>query len=335
MSTDTTSPASSETTRRSWDDQVRYFVVKFAPLILLIILLIILASINPATVSARSLTNVLINAAPIAVLALAAMWVLVSGGLDLSAGFAVAMSALVMAGFIQSGLPIPLAFLLGMAAGVALGVVNGLLVGTLSIPPFIATLATMAAVQGVVLLLGRQGTVIVRDPLVSFIGHGRIAGIPVLVLIALAVAVIVMVIKHYTVFGVRTYGMGSDRHSVIARGVPVVRQTVMVYAFAGILVGICAIMLVARVQNVATNIATLSLLLDAFAATIIGGTSLFGGRGTVTGTLIGALIISFISTSLVVMGVGASTVDFFKGLTIVVAIIVDAGLRFLEKQRSS
>lgn len=330
-----TATAPSQATKRPWVDQLRYLTVKFAPLILLLVLLAILAAISPATVSTRSLTNVLINAAPIAVLALAAMWVLVSGGLDLSAGFAVAMSALVMAGFIQSGMSIPLAFLLGLAAGAALGAVNGLLVGALAIPPFIATLATMAAVQGAVLLLGRQGTVIVRDPLVSFIGHGRIAGIPVLVVIVLVVAGLVMFIKHYTVFGVRTYGMGSDRGSAIARGVPVVRQTVMVYAFAGILVGICAIMLVARVQNVATNIATLSLLLDAFAATIIGGTSLFGGRGTVTGTLIGALIISFISTSLVVIGVGASTVDFFKGLTIVMAIIVDAGLRFLEKQRGS
>lgn len=318
-----------------WGDQLRYFVVKFAPAILLVVLIIILASINPATVSIGALTNVLINAAPIAVLALAAMWVLVSGGLDLSAGFAVAMSSLVMAGFIQSGTPIPLAFLLGLAAGAALGVVNGLLVGALSVPPFIATLATMVAVQGVVLLLGRQGTVSVRDPLVSFIGHGRIAGIPVLVLITLAVAVIVMLIKHYTAFGVRTYGMGSDRPALVARGVPLVRQTVMVYVFAGLLIGICAIMMVARVQNVATNIATLNLLLDAFAATIIGGTSLFGGRGTVSGTLVGAILISLINTSLVVIGVGASTVDFFTGLTIVVAIIIDAGLRFLEKKRNS
>lgn len=317
----------------AWVERARHVVVKFAPLILLLILFGLLAVLDPATVSTGNLTNVLINAAPIAVLALAAMWVLVSGGLDLSAGFAVAMSALVMGGVIQSGLPIWVAFAAGIAAGAALGVINGMLVGVLAIPPFIATLATMAATQGAVLLLGQQGTVVVRDPVASYIGYGRIAGIPVLAIIALLVALAVMLIKRYTLFGVRTYGMGSDRSAVVARGVPIVSQTVLVYVFAGILVGITALMLVSRVQNVATNIANINLLLDAFAATIIGGTSLFGGRGTVTGTLIGALIISLISTSLVVIGVSASTVDFFKGLTIVVAIMLDAGIRFLDKRR--
>lgn len=313
-------------------DILRDGVVRFAPALLLALLLVVVALIEPATVSPGNLLNVAINAAPIAVLALGAMWILISGGLDLSAGFGVAMCALVIGGAINDGMPVFVALLVGIGAGMLLGLANGLLVGVLAMPAFIATLATMAATQGVVLLLGEQGTVIVREPVVTFLGTGRPLGVPMLIVAAVAIAIVVGLVARGTRFGLHTYGLGSQRSAMVARGVPVIQQTVLVYVFGGLLVALTAILLVAKVQIVATNIANTNLLLDAFAATIIGGTSLFGGKGTVTGTLVGAVIISLISTSLVVVGVPAETVDFFKGLTIVLAVVIDAGIRFLERR---
>ena len=315
--------------------RVRALTVKFAPLLLLVLLLVIVASISPAVLSPGNLVNVLVNAVPILVLALGAMWVLVSGGLDLSAGFGVAMCALVVGGGLQQGQPLVLSLLWGLLAGVALGAINGVLIAVFAMPPFIATLATMAGVQGIVLLLGKQGTVIVGDDFLVGLGSGRPLGVPLLVIAAVAIALVVAGLARWSRFGLYTYGIGSNSQAMIARGVPVIRQTLLVYIFAGLLVGLTAILLVAKVQIVDTNIANTNLLLDAFAATIIGGTSLFGGKGTVIGTITGAVIISLISTSLVVIGVSAQNIDFFKGATIVLAVIIDAGIRFLEKRRTS
>lgn len=314
-------------------EQIRVLVVRFGPQLLLVLMVLVVGIINPATISRVNVVNVLINAVPIAVLGLSAMWVLVSGGLDLSAGFGVAMCALIIGGALQKGLPLGVAVLYGILSGAALGLINGLLVGVVAMPPFIATLATMAGVQGMVLLLGTQGTVIVNNHVLAQLGGGRLLGVPTLVIVAAILALLVGLIARYTRFGLYTYGLGSNRDAMTSRGAPVVRQTILVYVFGGLLVAATAILLVAKVQIVDTNIANTNLLLDAFAATIIGGTSLFGGKGTVIGTLTGALIISLITNSLVVLGVNADSIDFFKGVTIVGAVIIDAGIRFLQRTR--
>lgn len=326
--------ASGPTARQRRIESARAFVVKFTPQLLLLLLLAVMAIINPRSVSPGNLIDVFINAVPVALLALGAMWILVSGGLDLSAGFGVAMCALVVGGGLQQGLPLPMVLINGIGAGLALGLVNGVLIGVLSIPPFIATLATMVGVQGVVLLLGQQGTVIVNDDFFSFIADARPLGIPMLIVIAVFIATVVATIARYTVFGLYTYGLGSNSSAMESRGVPVIRQIVLVYVFGGLMVALTAIVLVAKVQIVDTNIANINILLDAFAATILGGTSLFGGKGTVSGTLTGALIISLISTSLLVVGVSAENINLFKGITIVVAVIIDAGIRSLENRHA-
>ncbi len=316
-------------------ERVRALVVRFAPQLLLVLLLIGVALINPVTISPNNLVNIALNAVPIAVLGLGAMWILIAGGLDLSAGFGVAMCALVLGGGIQQGQPLAVTLLMCIAAGLALGLINGLLVSVLSMPPFIATLATMAAVQGIVLLLGKQGTVIINDPVLSGLGTVRPLGIPLLVIVAALIAVAVAALARWSRFGLYTYGIGSNRQAMAARGAPVISQTLKVYLFGGLMVALTAILLVAKVQIVDTNIANTNLLLDAFAATIIGGTSLFGGKGSIIGTITGAVIISLISTSLVVLGVSAESVNFFKGVTIVGAVMIDAAIRFLDKRESA
>lgn len=313
----------------------RLLLARVVPQLLLGLLVLALLAIRPGVLSGPNLLIVLINAVPTAVLALGAMWVLIGGGLDLSAGYGVAMCAVVCGAELQAGAPAGLAILAALAAGAVLGLVNGTLVGLFGMPPFIATLATMAAVQGVTLVLGKVGTVIVENNVMNVIGIDRISGLPVIVLVLIGVAVVVHYLARYTGFGMHTYAVGSDREASRARGIKLLRLDIMIYVFAGLMTAVTGVLLVARVQTVDPSIADLNVLLDAFAATILGGTSLFGGRGTVVGTVTGALFISLVTTSMVSLGVGAQNVQLLKGVMIVVAVVVDALVRFLQQRAIS
>jgi ribose transport system permease protein len=311
---------------------IRGLIVRFAPQLLLGLLVLALLVIKPSVLAPANLMVVLINSTPIAILALGAMWVLIAGGLDLSAGVGVAMCALVLGGMLKGGESLPFALAATVAAGLLLGLVNGTLVGLVGMPAFIATLATSQAVLGVSLVLGQTvGTVVLNDSTLQFTGIGSVGPIPVPILYAAIVVVIVWFLARFTRFGLHTYSIGSNREATVGQGIHVVRQDILVYMFSGLVVALVAILLVARVQVVDSHIAGLSMLLDAFAATILGGTSLFGGRGSVTGTVTGAIFIGLVTTSLVTLGVGPQYVQLMKGGMIVFAVVIDALVRTLER----
>jgi ribose transport system permease protein len=307
--------------------------VAAAPLALLLTILAVVAIVEPRVVHLSNLKVVVIQASPIAILALGAMVVLLSGGIDLSAGFGVAMVAVAMVGSmgldggLVDGLVVALCF------GLGLGLVNGLLVGVVRIPAFIATLATFTAVQGVTLMKAKSGTLIVSDPTLLRIGTGTVAGIPFPIVIAAGVALVMAVLLRMTRFGLRTYALGSgEPDAARLSGVPVARHLVMVYLLAGLLTAITAVLLAGRSGVVAPNIGGVSLLLDAIAATVLGGTSIFGGRGTVWGTLVGAVIIALITNALRSSGVDASSLDLWRGGIIGLALVVDAGIQLLRRR---
>lgn len=315
--------------------RVRDLVVRFAPQMLLVVLVVALLLVEPSTLRVGNIVNTLIAAAPVATLALGAMWVFIGGGLDLSPGYGVAMCALVLGASLQGGQSLTAAVGLAVLAGLVLGLTNGILVGVVGMPAFIATLATMVCAQGLTLILGGVGTVIIDNAVLTLVGMGKAGGVPMPILYALAVAVLVWALSRYSAFGLRTYALGSNREAAVTRGVARVRQDVLIYVFSGLMTAVTATLLVARVQIVDPKIAGINLLLDAFAAAILGGTSLFGGKGTVVGTVTGAVIISLITTSLITMGIGAQNVQLIKGAMIVVAVVVDALVRALERQQTA
>jgi ribose/xylose/arabinose/galactoside ABC-type transport system permease subunit len=261
------------------------------------------------------------------------MVVLLTGGIDLSAGYGVAMVAVIMVGAMSDGTSLVEAIAIAVGVGLALGLVNGVLVGVVRIPAFIATLATFGAVQGVALSQAKSATMIVSDPTLLRIGTGTLLGIPSPIVIAAVVAVVLAVLLRQTRFGVRTYALGSEEpEAARLSGVPVARHLVLVYALAGVLTAITAVVLAGRAGVVAPNLGGISLLLDAIAATILGGTSIFGGRGTVLGTLLGAIVIALITNALRVSGADASSLDLWRGAIIGVALTVDAGLQVLRRR---
>jgi ribose/xylose/arabinose/galactoside ABC-type transport system permease subunit len=298
-----------------------------APLLLLAALLLIFGLIDPRVVSIASLRNIVVQATPIALLGLGAFIVLVTGGIDLSAGMGVALGSVVMASQLVGGAALWAALLAGLATLAVLGLLNGALVGLFNIPPFIVTLATMAGVQGATLQIARRGVLQVNSPLLRNMVLGQVAGVPYVVLIVLVIAALTWVAMRYTRFGLRTYALGSDPAAAQLAGVDWARQQVLTYIVSALFTFLTAALMVSRVPVVTLNVGGTPLLLDAIAAAVLGGTSIFGGRGTVPGVLAGALIVSLLTGALRVFGVDPSSLDLCKGAIIIAALLADAGLR--------
>lgn len=318
--------------RVAMSPRVARVVVAFAPVALLLLLLVVFAVMDPRIAAPVNLRNILLQTVPVALLALSAHVVLLSAGIDLSAGYAVGFSGVVMATHLHGGGGLLASALLGLGAVLAVGLANGALVGFTRLPPFIATLGTMTIVQGLTLFAAPEGLVVVRSGVLTALGQGAVLGVPVPILVVAVVAAALWFLMRRTRFGVRTYAYGSDEQASVLAGVKRARQMLGVYLVAAVLVFLTTIMVVAQVPLVQPNLGGISLLLDAVAAAVIGGTSIFGGRGTVGGVLVGALIIGLLTNALQVLGVDPSAIDLFKGLIIVGALVIDAGMRALHRR---
>lgn len=322
--------ASSRTPRMS--PRTARAVVALAPLMLALLLLAVFAVADQRIASLENLRNILLQGAPIALLALSAHVVLLTSGIDLSAGYAVGLSGVVMASQLEGGGSLAVAVLAGLFSVLAVGALNGFLVGVTKLPPFIATLGTMTIVQGLTLFAAPDGLVVVDNAVLTAIGQGAVLGVPTPLVLVAVVSAALWVLMRRTRFGLRTYAYGSDTQASLLAGVRPTSQMFGVYLLAAGLVLLTTVLVIAQVPLVQPNIGGITLLLDAIAAAVIGGTSIFGGRGTVGGVLLGAVIISLLTNALQVLGVAPSAIDLFKGLIIILALVVDAGMRTMHKR---
>ncbi|MFV0334999.1 MAG: ABC transporter permease [Tropicimonas sp.] len=298
-------------------------LTQFAPGILLVMLAALFAAINPVVLSPANVINIIAQATPIAILAVGAMVVLVSGGIDMSAAFGVAFCSTLIASRIDAGDGLVLSLLIGLFVMVGIGFLIGLLVAHARITPFVATLAAMIALQGATLAVAQKGVLILKEPTLRWIGIERSWGIPNAIFVTAVVLVLALVMMRRTRFGLRTYAVGSDEGAAELAGVPVRRQLVLVYVVSGIFVFLTAVLMISRVPVVTPNVGGVPLLLDAIAAAVLGGTSVFGGRGTVPGVIVGALIVSLVTTALRVFGTDPSSIELWKGVIIIAALIGD------------
>lgn len=257
------------------------------------------------------------------VLAAGMTFVILTAGIDLSVGSVLAAAAVVsvMASLLPGG------GLLGIAAGLGVGLlcglVNGSLVAFAKLPPFIVTLGALTAVRGVARLLGDDKTVLNPDLPYAFIGSDTLLGVPWLVIIAGAVVVLSWFILRRTVLGLHIYSVGSNPEAARLSGIKVWKVLLFVYAMSGLFAGLGAVMTSSRI--LAANGLQLgqSYELDAIAAVILGGTSFVGGVGSIVGTLVGALIIAVLSNGLILLGVSDIWQYIVKGLVIIGAVALD------------
>ncbi|MAY63480.1 MAG: ABC transporter permease [Rhizobiales bacterium] len=309
-------------------------LLDLSPLILLVALTAIFAAIDQRVVSGQSLINIVSQATPIAVLAIGAMIVLLTAGIDLSAGVGVAFCAVLIASLVDAGFGLFPSLAIGLAVMLFVGFINGIVISLLRIPPFVTTLAAMVVLQGATLAVASKGVLILKDPTLRFIGIERSLGIPHVIFMTVIIVAAAAILMRMTRFGLRTYALGSDAGAAELAGIPVARHTVLIYMASGLFVFLTAAVMISRVPVVTPNIGGTSLLLDAIAAAVLGGTSIFGGRGTVWGTVVGALIVSLLTTALRVFGTDPSSLELYKGAIIMAALLADTGMT-LAKARLS
>ena len=286
----------------------------------------LLTILSPYFLTVSNLLNVLEQTSINAVVAIGMTFVILSGGIDLSVGSIVALSGVSLATALEAGAPLPVALLAGLLAGSAAGLVNGLLITRGKLPPFIATLGMMSVARGITLFWTDGRPVSGFDAAFRSLATGRVLMIPAPVLIAAALYLAAHFLLNRTRFGLYVYAIGGNEEATRLSGVGVRFHKTMVYALAGLMSAVAAVILTARL-NSAQPIAGMMYELDAIAATVIGGTSLLGGSGTIGGTLIGALIMGVLRNGLNLLGISSFLQQVVIGLVIIAAVLVDSALK--------
>ena len=276
-----------------------------------------LSLLTPDFLQATNLTNVLLQSAINAVLAAGMTFVILTGGIDLAVGSVLALSGMVLGKLLLSGVALPLALLGSLGVSALLGLLSGLMVTRGKLPPFIATLGMMSAARGLALVYSGGRPASGFSPTFLSLADG-----PVLVAIMVVVYVVAGLALQRTVYGRSIYALGGNEQAAWLSGLPTDRLKCSVYVLSGLLSGVAAIMLTARL-NSAQPIAGVMYELDAIAAVVMGGTSLSGGQGGVIGTLFGALIMGVLRNGLNLLEVSADMQQVVIGVVIVLAVLVD------------
>lgn len=288
----------------------------------LILLLIAFSLLNGNFVRSSNLITILQQSSHIAILAYAETLVIITGGIDLSLGSILGLSGVVVGKLLLAGAPIPVAVLGAVIVGGLCGILNGFLVAKAKLVPFIATLGMQNIARGVAYVVTNSLPISGLPKNFYFIGGGKLGGIPVPVIIMLALAVIFSFVMNRCTFGRRVYALGSNREAARLSGIKNDRTEIGVFTIGGIMAGIVGVILASRVVSSQPN-AGVGYESDAIAAAIIGGTSPSGGSGTILGTVIGALTIAALKNGLNILQVNAFWQQVAIGIVIIVAVFID------------
>lgn len=295
---------------------------------MLLLVGIILTIASPVFLTHNNLMNVGLATSVAALLAVGQTYVIILAEIDLSVGAALGFTAVVTAQTLRDhGLVAGVGA--GVATGAAIGLVNGLLVTKTRMPSFIATLATMSVLSGLSLQLTKGNPVAVTDYDFQGIGQSRIAGVPVPVVIMLVVFAVFGYLLARTRFGRYVYATGDNTEAARLSGVRTDRVKILAFVISGVLAALAGFILTARLSTAEPTAGT-GLELEAIAAVIIGGTSLAGGRGSLLGTLVGALVLGVIDNGMNLLDVSPFLQNVVKGLVILLAVFLDRNIDVLR-----
>ena len=292
--------------------------------VIIIVLFVLAGTLTKNFTSAYNLTNLTKQGSIVGVMAVAQTVIIITGGIDISGGAVAGLSCMVMALLqTRTDTPFGLTVLACLAVAVLCGFCNGVIIFDLNLPAMIATLGTQTVIRGIVKLLCGGLNVTYTDARILNIGTGKLFGfIPYLALIWLCVAACVFIILRYTTFGRNLYVIGSGIEVARLSGIKVRKMFYMVYSFAGLLYGIAAIMLAARVGMAQPGTGE-GYDMSAIAAAVIGGASLAGGRGAVTGTLLGTVLMVLITNAGTAFQIDPYILDVTTGVLIIFAVAMD------------
>lgn len=300
--------------------------LKSNPVIWIIMVAVLMAAIlsflSPFFMTIGNMTNLSKQVSIVAILAAGQAVVIISGGIDLSVGSVLALSAVVIGTLIQMDVNPTLAMLAGLLSGTIAGWVNGMVITRARIPPFIATLGMLGIARGLALVITGGVSHPVLSPLFLYIGNAKFLGLPIPLYFVVVTFLIVGVMMHKTVFGRHVYAIGGNERVARLQGIPVNRQKVKIYALSGFLAAVAAVVMTGRLAATPPSVAQ-AIELQAIAAVIIGGVSFVGGRGIVLTALIGALIMAMITNGLNILGISSFYQQVLIGIVIIVAVWLD------------
>ncbi|HEV2479455.1 MAG TPA: ribose ABC transporter permease [Puia sp.] len=311
----------------------RPLLTRFQSFIALLILCIALSLLSNKFLTIENGWNVLRQISVNVCISVGMTLVVLTAGIDLSVGSILAFSGAVAAGLLKNGIAWPahdlfIGFtLLGtivaaLVVGAALGFFNGWMITRFKVPPFVATLAMLTIARGLTMLWTRGYPISSLGAKFDYIGTGWLLGIPVLVWISAVTVILAVILVRKTPLGRYIYAIGGNEQAARLSGIHINRVKIIVYSIGGILAAVGGIMVTSRLDSAQPNAGT-NYELDSIAAVVIGGTSLSGGRGTIMGTVLGAIIIGVLNNGLVLLNVSPFWQQVIKGLVILLSVIVD------------
>ncbi|MEM8663310.1 MAG: ABC transporter permease [Pseudomonadota bacterium] len=312
------------------------FLARYAAPLFLVALIVLFAILEPRFLHPLNIMNILRQVSIWGLVAVGMTFVILTAGIDLSVGSLVALCGLTAAYVAKGGLddrfaigaaadagnPVILAVIAALAVGMVCGAMQGLAITRLKVPPFVVTLGGLTAFRGAALLLSGGGPISGFEMGYVWWGQGRVWGIPVPVLVFATAVVLAHAVLSQSRFGLHVYAVGGNPGAAELNGVDTRRTTLAVYIIVGFFCGLASFLLSARL-NSAEAVAGIGLELDVIAAVVIGGTSLFGGIGSIFGTVVGVLLIGVLRNGLVLLGVSSFVQQILIGLILVLAVAVD------------
>ncbi|MBI5667791.1 MAG: ABC transporter permease [Chloroflexi bacterium] len=315
--------------RRSWPHQVIGFLSRSGLLLSLILLIVVLTIFAPNFLTSRNLLNVIRQVSFVGIIACGMTMAMIAADVDLSVGSMVAFaSALLGVSHVNLALPLWLAVLVTLAVGTTLGLAAGWLRVRWNIPALIVTLAFLISFRGLAFILTNAFPIMIADDAFEFWGKGEVLGVPVPAIIFVVVVISFMFISTRTVYGRSVYAVGGNAEAARLSGIPVDRIRIMILVTTFFLSALTGVLLSSRLSSANASIAV-GMEFDVIAAVLIGGTSLFGGKGSILGTVLGVLFIGLLGNGMVLLDVNTYLQDVARGGIILLAVLLGA----LQEQR--
>ena len=301
-----------------------YYAQDFGALIALVLLVIGISFVSPQFRTVDNFLSLLRQSSINGFIAFGMTFVILTDAIDLSVGSVLALSTALCAGMITAGVPVGIALLLALFIGALLGLMSGILVTKGRLQPFIATLITMTVYRGLTMIYtnGKPISNLGNSFVLKLIGKGSFLGVPIPVILLIAVFLLFLFLLTKTTFGRRIYATGSNWKSAKLAGVNISRTKIIAYVISGAMAALSGLILLSRLNSAQPTLGT-GYELDAIAAVALGGTSMSGGRGKIYGTFIGVLIIAVLNNGLNILGVSSYYQAVIKGIVILVAVLSD------------
>lgn len=302
----------------------RFFEQRESGLMLLLILMIVLMSIaRPDTFfTSENLFNILRQVSLVTIVAVGQTLVVTSGGIDLSVGFSLGLAGIIISYCLKAGVNPVISMVLGIAASVLLGLFNGIVITKVKLPPFIVTIGTSYIARGISYVVTSGFPIRVTQPFVLGIANNYLGIVPVMTIIMIVIVAIGIYILNKTVYGMRTKAIGGNEVAAKLSGINVTKHKISIYMLCGLFCGIAGMIMIGRL-NAGNPNAGVNYETDSIAATIVGGTSMAGGEGTMLGTLLGSLVLGVIKNGLVLLNVNMYWQTVVSGAIIISVCAVD------------